>query len=108
MYGQKVSYSHWLAEALEIGVLSGVWHGRQQVCPFALRWAQQRGRQDLPQLGFLAAAMGPGPLFEYLHEGVIDTSHQQVSHGVTPALMAMLSIVGYLVRPAGDRASGSC
>jgi hypothetical protein len=74
------------------------------------RWAQQSSGQDGSQFRFLflAAAMGPGQLLECLHESVIDTPHQQVSRSVTPALIAMLSALGCLVRPAGDRAPGSC
>ena len=77
--------------ALDIGVQIDIRHGRQQLRQLAARWAQQRRRQDRPQLGFLAAAMGPGSLLEGLHEGNIDAAHQQVSDSVIPLLIAMLS-----------------
>ncbi len=68
--------------ALKIGVQNDLRHGRQQ-----------RRRQDRPELGFLAAAMGPGSLLQGLHEGIIDAAHLQVSHGVMPLLIAMRSTV---------------
>jgi hypothetical protein len=79
---KNISSSRWLVLALEIGVHSHIRHGRQQLRQPAARWAQQRRRQDGPELRILAAAMGPGPLLEGLYESVIDAAHQQVGHGI--------------------------
>jgi len=66
------------------------------------RWGgQQSSGQDGSQLRFLAAAMGACTLLERLHKGIIDAAHQQVSHGVAPALLAMLSRPDCLVRSVG-------
>jgi hypothetical protein len=79
--------------ALDIGIQTDIRHGRQQLRQLAERWAQQRRRQDGPEFGFLAAAMGHGPPLQGLHEGIINAGHQQVSQGVIPLLIAMQSTV---------------
>jgi hypothetical protein len=53
-----ISGRRWLVLVLQIRVHVYIRHGRQ-VAP---RWAQQLSCQNHPQLGFLAAAMSPGPL----------------------------------------------
>ena len=85
-----ISGRRWLLLALGISVHAHIRHGRQQVHQLAPRWAQQHSGKNGPQLGFLAAAMGPGPLLACLHEGVIDTADQKVSHGAPSPLIARL------------------
>jgi hypothetical protein len=65
-----------LVLALDIGVQTDIRHGRQLLRQLAARWTLQRGGQDRLQRGFLAAAMGPGPPLQGLHEGIIDAAHQ--------------------------------
>jgi hypothetical protein len=66
--------------ALEISVVANVRHGRKQFSQVASRWTRQRRSQDGAQLSLLAAAMGPGAPLELMHKGVIDATHQQISH----------------------------
>lgn len=44
------------------------------------------------EIGFLAAAMPPGPVLEPLDQGVIDAAPQPVRHGTLDSLIAMLSV----------------
>jgi hypothetical protein len=77
---RNIRFSARILVSFEVGVLSDIGHGGQQISQVAARWVQQRRRQDGAVLGFRAAAMGSGALPERTHHGVIDTTHQQIGH----------------------------
>ena len=66
--------------ALKILIPADIGHGGQEFGQRAPPWSEQSRRQDGAVLGLGAVAMGPGSLFEGLHDRLIHAANQQISH----------------------------
>jgi hypothetical protein len=66
--------------ALEIRVVAGVGHRREDLSQGATPRAQQRMLEDVPVFLFGAVIPPGGALLELAHDGVIDVPDHELSH----------------------------